>query len=372
MTQLRRVRFGTPLRSAAWLVGCAAVCIGAAGCFGEPALDVAAPWPQLLAEAAKRQTARERIPADLDDPDSRPSTTRRKTWELSHELDAEGKLVSLVWEGIPLPKGLLQRIKEERRLKKLRCGRSGLVDADLDALAGLVELEELRLSGNNLTDVAPPKLLPLQKLKSLSLDVMPLTASGMDVIGQLPNLEVLSMAFTNLSSIESKTLARFTKIRELTLSHTAVDDGAAAACLSCPTLVRLSLTRTKVTDAGMIFLAKLPNLEYLALVDTAVSDEGAKRFAFTPTLRYLMLSNTQVGDDGLLALAHLPRLELVMVEEPRATDAGVQAFRAERGPDLPRVEVVLGRSFGPSPAETKSPPASTAVGTAAPAKTAAP
>ena len=141
-------------------------------------------------------------------------------------------------------------------------GLTGTQVSDVTPLAGLTNLQHLVLTGTQVSDVAP--LAGLTNLRDLSLrdtqvsDVTPLAG--------LTNLQDLGLGSTQVSDVTP--LAGLTNLRDLSLRDTQVSDVTPLAGLT--NLRRLDLAYTSVSDVTP--LAGLTNLQHLVLVGTQVSD----------------------------------------------------------------------------------------------------
>jgi hypothetical protein len=125
-------------------------------------------------------------------------------------------------------------------------------DADLAALKALTNLQELILSGTQVSDL------------------------GLAQVGELTSLEVLSVDGTHISNAGLVHLARLPKLRMLGLGDTRVTDPGLAHLSSMPALQELWIVNTRVSDAGLEHLKGCPNLHRVSLLGTLVTVGGVE------------------------------------------------------------------------------------------------
>ena len=153
----------------------------------------------------------------------------------------------------------------------------GLTDADIGNLARFVELEQLNLSGNEITDLSP--LAGLTSLCDLTIDYNPV--ESLEPLSGLTNLEWFSAESCELTSL----------------------DGLE----NCREMYRLYLYDNNITDISAI--ANMYALEKLTLWDNPVSDISP--LANLTSLTYLDLDSTNVDDvTPLFGLVNLESLYL--------------------------------------------------------------
>jgi Leucine-rich repeat (LRR) protein/predicted MPP superfamily phosphohydrolase len=158
----------------------------------------------------------------------------------------------------------LTRIPPMDRLASLRIlnlGRNHYF-TDLSPLAGLTQLEDLRLYGTQVADLSP--LTTLSSLQTLWLDGTLVT--DLSPISSLTSLEFLSFSETGVAN--AFPLMHLHNLQRLWLDGTAVSDVSPLAGLI--RLRDVSLENTSVTDISP--LAGMPALETLDLSRSGVSD----------------------------------------------------------------------------------------------------
>lgn len=185
-------------------------------------------------------------------------------------------------------------------------GHLPATDVDIQALvkAGS-EIKVLILNGTNVTSEGLTQLRRLPRLKSLSLDVMPITDSDCKELAQIASLEALS------------------------LHDTQVTDEGLVCLQDVPHLKVLALTRTRVTDDGCRHLAQIESLEELSLEGTQITDAGVEHLARLSNLQSLNLTGTAITDASAASLQKLHKLEFLHLYETDMTRQGIQALKAK-------------------------------------------
>jgi hypothetical protein len=167
--------------------------------------------------------------------------------------------------------------------------------ADLAVLKNFPDLQELRFSGDNripgspgITDAHLEHLEGLTNLRSLSLNSTKVTGGGLAHLLPLTKLKFLSL--WNSRNVQDPGLlyiARFKQLEGLELTYV-----------------------TNITDAGLAHLKALQSLEYLNLYGTGVTDAGVVHLKAMKSLKSLNIRGTNVTEAGQQELLKaLPNLK---------------------------------------------------------------
>ena len=182
-------------------------------------------------------------------------------------------------------------------------------DAGLEHIAGLVELETLRLPRAGIQGPGLVHLHNLGGLQVLDLTGNPLDDLSSDLIPAWVELRELILDHSNVSSLAPFATAGRTALKRLSLAGTSINDTQLAVLPVLSNLELVDLTGCPVTDTGLAAsVTRLPNLQALALGGTGISDAGVGKLAECSSLRVLRLSDTAVTSAGLSRLARLPQL----------------------------------------------------------------
>lgn len=157
---------------------------------------------------------------------------------------------------------------EPRPLRALNLPWRRLNPAGLAAIASLITLEELGLSGWDPASGPRLRLLaPLRELRTLCLDYTALEDPDLAALSEFPQLEVLSLAHcTQLSGTQLAPLGQLLRLKRLDLSFSRVRPEGLAALRGHPGLEELRLQDCQAVDEGaLVVLLELPQLRRLDL-----------------------------------------------------------------------------------------------------------
>ena len=182
-----------------------------------------------------------------------------------------------------------------RHLRSLEFhGPSRLTGAGLGRLAGLGELEELKLTDCVVAAGALAGVRGLTRLRSFFLYIT--------------------------EGVADQDLAALAPLRNLKLLWFYREDRAGG-------LPPSGEARARITDAGLQHLAGLTRLEQLNLMGHRITDAGLRHLAGLTRLTDLNLSGPGITDAGLEHLRRLGRLERLSLYQTRVTPAGRRALR---------------------------------------------
>lgn len=212
------------------------------------------------------------------------------------------------------------------------------VPEDLERLAGLERLRELRLPGplwNRNADggkdlsAQTRHLAGLTTLRKLTfsdhfLDSIRFRDQGLEEIKTLTGLQELGL---RQAGITGKSLAPFSALEVLDITLCPVTDEGFASVAGMSNLRRLWAGNTLITGAALAAIESLTKLEDLDLSGTEVDDEGLRRLAGLRKLRRLNLQGTRVTDAAAEILARLPLLEDLNLYRTRVSNAGLARLK---------------------------------------------
>jgi hypothetical protein len=162
----------------------------------------------------------------------------------------DGKSDQIQLEHTPLSDDDLQALADLDNLHTLLIDDpdSRITAAGLKHLAGLTNLEHLRLRGEGVDDAALAEIAGFTTLRVLNVPRGSFTDAGLGLLAQLPHLELL----------------RFGK--------TAVTDAGLKQLGAFPALAQIHLIGVPITDAGLAELAAIEPLKSLYIDDIDLSD----------------------------------------------------------------------------------------------------
>lgn len=255
------------------------------------------------------------------------------------------RLSSVIHEGDGLGDAALEAVSRIPTLLDLTIAECGTTDAGVRHLEAMPQLTHLTLrQEGRLTDAALASVAKLKRLRQLDLSSyvgtasygrMRFTPEGLNQLAGLQDLEVLrlpghapradlfplpkltSLGVGGVDDAAATRIARCKDLRSLELQYPDITDDGLKQIATLPGLRHLSLSSGIITDAGMAHLGALPHLEHLELRATGVSDETLRHLADVKTLTRLDLHGSGLPGvnlgrrftaDGLRQLKRLPRL----------------------------------------------------------------
>lgn len=224
---------------------------------------------------------------------------------------------------------LLTMLKSLKRLRLLFCGN--ISDAGFLELTKL-NLTELDLFAHpGLTEIGLHQLWSFQGLEELKLSGVNVTDATLKGIGGLQNLGRLDLRATKAVTDHGlKSLAGLKKLRKLGLNSTRVTDAGVFELKQLTTLTALDLSWTGITDAGLSHLAELKNLEQLDLARTQIGDAGVAELTPLANLVELYLHGTRITDAALSHLLSFNHLKNLSTYSTQVTNLALKEFRKQR------------------------------------------
>ncbi len=254
-------------------------------------------------------------------------------------LRANRKLRKLSFRGVDITDVGVPFLATLTGLRSLDMSHTMLGDVGVEMLSALAELEDLNLSANRITGVNFHALKLLPKLKRLSFGGIQrrngnacwtptIVDADLEPISRLTQLEELHLGIgLNLGTIG---VARRGGNCQPT-GGIRITDAGLRRLASLRNLRRLDISGHKITPAGLDALRGLP-LERLSLWNcTEIADPAA--VAAMTRLVTLDLSLTPAGDAAMAPLAKLAGLRNLYLTDTNVTATAVEAFRKQR-PDV--------------------------------------
>ena len=189
-------------------------------------------------------------------------------------------------------------------------------DAGLVHLKEMANLQELELSGTQVTDKGLVHLKGMIKLQKLRLHRnKKITGAGLVHLKGLAKLQTLSLHDTQVTDAGLGHLAGM-NLKQLSIPVQAQTDiGLKHYLAAIEPSSRLYLKDWQITDAGLVHIKGMTNLKTLDLRDTKVTDAGLVHLKGMTNLQTLYLSATQVTDAGLVHLKGLTKLQTLSLQK---------------------------------------------------------
>lgn len=311
-------------------------------------------------------------------------------------------IASLDLELVPLHDVKLNKLKENRSIRNLMLGKSGIVQSQLAAIEEMHQLEELSLLGIFVDDRTIESLLrSLPKLRRLVCEpvgvknVQIKNKSEIESLFIRPNRKMReswdvfsgpSIAYDlplNIIRLESLSIANATKLRDNFISkvptaqvHIAgapalkglsfqhplpsdaviqdvrdlvffaaggptCNDAIVNEVLNCKSLKSLTLAFTDLKSATLQRIANLTELESLTMTGSKIDNEFLASLSKLQKLRKLRLNETSLDKADLSALANLERLEVLELGDWNLKPGAIETIAANH-PHLKELSIVRG------------------------------
>ena len=291
-----------------------------------------------------------------------PPSWGRPGWLDLHGIANLSQLETLMLVGVRPTEETINEINHLENLRSLDVDHSFLTDSDLLILVGLARLEELDLSGTDVTGVGLKALKLMPRLTKLTLSAPPTVALKslqashpnlkVDPAGErwggfvsgfppddrttLPELlvkardsgtrQIITTPQMNVVDADLNRIAEMNDVESLNLANAEITDRGLAQLQRLTNLKALDLSDTEITDDGLKSLAGMTRLESLALKNTFVTGKGLQHLRRLTALRALDLSNCEVDDGGLAKIKFFPNLKVLNLAENRFTEDGLTSL----------------------------------------------
>lgn len=165
------------------------------------------------------------------------------------------------------------RLVAQIDVPELRIGANPITDRGLSCLVGLKNLTRLDIHYISVAAGNWRVLSELGPLRALDVSANEVTNDDLRYIGTSMSLESLDLSGTRISDTGLKHLGGLKALRKLDLSQTELD-GTGLVGLHDLTLRSLDLNGTKVYGHHLDALARPESIEQLGLSDTLIDDSG--------------------------------------------------------------------------------------------------
>lgn len=184
---------------------------------------------------------------------------------------------------------------------------ASLTDEDLNLFLPLVDLQEIDLSGTEITGSGLTHMSGLVGLQRLYLDGAGLTDVGLAAIGKLNGLTGLSV------------------------SETEITDAGLAHLKNLKKLKVLNLGDTGITDKGLLEIAGLKGIETLTLSRTRITGTGFEQMQDFQDLITLNLDGCQLKAGTLQNFKDLKKIRIMRMYDATAPEEDIEVLEEEVG-----------------------------------------
>ena len=217
----------------------------------------------------------------------------------------------------------LSEMKSLRGLQQLSLSGDQITDAAIPAVTTAKNLRGLLLDSSQLTDAALPPLFKLTRLNGFSLSSSLITDAGLAALKLPEGLEYLSFNLPAVTDNGFCSLQNFPRLKSLSV-NTAIGDAGISHLTAGGQLDTLITKKPRFGDAGLAAIASNHSLEgILSFEDSAITDEGLRHLASLPRVSLLQLSGTKITDAGLVHLTAMVNLQKVFLARTQVTGTGL-------------------------------------------------
>ncbi len=218
----------------------------------------------------------------------------------------------------------IQAVTELDSIEEVSLSGDDVTDERIEPIVGIVTLKRLRLPQSKVSDVSLARLATVGNLELLDLtDVESLSKNGAASIGKLTKLKELSLMNTPATDDWLASLATLTQLKKLRLRGTEITGDDFGAMATMP-IIDLDLSETRFGNQGMSVVAMMPKLERLNLWLTQIDDSGLAELEGKTSLKLLNLDNVAaVTDASVPVIEKLVNLELLHLGGTQITESSI-------------------------------------------------
>jgi hypothetical protein len=214
--------------------------------------------------------------------------------------------------------GMIENLGKCKDLESLTMPGTGLKDADVAPLGGLMKLKTLDLNNSAVTGAVFAAWQQHHQLISLNLS----NAGGVDdsickqIEHTFPKLEQLTVkiAASGFSSEGVAALARIRTLRGVRFEGDGINDDCVAELARCDTITALAIPNAQLSEAGVASLARLPHLADLTLDMPPITDPALKSFTRCKELKMVHIGKDALPDTEVKFLRGVPGVTVIRAE----------------------------------------------------------
>ncbi len=195
------------------------------------------------------------------------------------EQFAQLKVITVTASKLDLTDSHLQHLQHFKEIKNLNLGETLVSDKSLPLIGTLDQLQELSLSRTDVTGSGFESLSHLPNLTKLNLTGLALKSGSLIKLKAIfPKLEDLDLTGDNLSRDDGPAIACLSRINSLDLSNNPNwGDDCAQYLSQLKELRKLSISGTKMTDKSLPLLSKLPGLKQVCVRPSSFWSTGSAK-----------------------------------------------------------------------------------------------
>jgi peroxiredoxin len=181
-------------------------------------------------------------------------------------------------------------------------------------------------------------LAKLDRVASLTLAGDWVIDASLEELPALPQLQSLAIRSHSVGDRGLAVLCRWQTLKNLSLSQLSITDEGLAALAGLSQLESLELDGTPITGAGMGHFHSLAKLWSVTLDENRLREAELAQLAHLKGLKTLEVHDHALSDRGVPYLKQLRGLNRLMLQRTQITDAGIDQLRQS----LPGAEIVGG------------------------------
>ncbi len=263
---------------------------------------------------------------------------------LIKEAERDPDAISKRYSNLEFSEAGFKQFAKMKKLRVLNLSDCTVEDSWLVYLENL-PLEELTLSGSEITGEAGRSLAKLRDLHFLDVSRCKFDNQGVSKLVNLPALLLLSISDTDTTDQCSKDIAKMSNLLELKAIGAHLTGASLKNLAKTPKLRVLHYAEnTNISASDAAELKNCKTLEALYLKRTGVNDDVIKELVDCQKLRVLGLEANPITDTSLVELAKMKSLiDLRLTGCNKITQEGVNALRKQ----LPKCRITTGEISNP-------------------------
>jgi len=213
-----------------------------------------------------------------------------------------------------------------KKLKLLSLTGCDISSDSTEALAALGELESLHFDSCELPQNFWNQLQSLDKLKELSLLGCSEPEEGYKY-PRMPNMESLTINDSLFDDAALEGFGPMPRLASLNLYNTKVGNAAVKSAFAHPAMVEFDCSSVSFANIDSDSLPVSTSLQSIYLQRCKAVDRICSQLAKQPELTELYLADADLTDNGIALLSQCPRLEHLDIDGTKVTHAGLKQLK---------------------------------------------
>jgi len=193
-----------------------------------------------------------------------------------------------------------ERLAHLPNLRTFRCRIIHEPDRVIAAISRMAKLSRLSIPHTDLRGVNLDRLAYLPNLATLDVGYCQLSTAEIEALAKLAHLKDLRLD-GGITDSDIKLLTKLRQLESITLRNLPITDAGLGSLKALSSLKRIILFRAEITSAGLVGLINLP-LEELWLTRTNIDDRAIPYITKFRALRSVNLLGTKISKSGVKKL----------------------------------------------------------------------